>query len=226
MEPTEENIRAFDELHRLRIAALSERPGLPDAIRELLPDIAGKHVLHLMCGTGEASAQLAGLGALVTGVDVWEQALASARERAPNVLFIQGDPHELPLQLQRRRFDLVYSGGGLLRYLHDLDVWANGVVGALRAGGELVLCDTHPALECIDPTSLRWRADYFERALVVQSRLGEPREVHLWQLGEVVTAVARAGLVVLRLEELPSLAPARRQDPRVPGEFALVAAKP
>ena len=88
MEPTEENIRAFEDLHRSRIAALSDRPGIPDPIRGLLPDLDGKHVLHLMCGTGEASAELAGLGALVTAVDVWAEALGEARGRHPDVAFV------------------------------------------------------------------------------------------------------------------------------------------
>src|SRR6266540_1485157 len=137
MEPTEDNRRAFDQLHGLRIAAMSDRPGIPDAIRELLPDLAGKHVLHLMCGTGEASAELAGLGGLVTAVDVWSDALAAAGERYPEIAFVHSDVHELPLQLQRRRLDFVYAGGGILRYVHDLDALATGMANALRPGGRL-----------------------------------------------------------------------------------------
>jgi len=226
VEPTEENIRAFEDLHRLRIAALSDRPGIPDAIRGLLPDLEGKHVLHLMCGTGEASAELAGLGALVTGVDVWAQALAEARDRYPNIAFVHSDVHELPLQLHRRRFDLVYAGGGVLRYVHDLGAVVSGVSSALRPGGELLLWDTHPALECLELTSLRWREDYFAGSLEIGARLAPERTVYLWRLGEIVSAVAAGGLAVRRLDEFPSLSAVRRHDPRVPGEFALVAVKP
>ena len=226
MEPTEENLRAWDELHRLRVAALADRPAIPPGIRELLPDLQGRHVVHLMCGTGEASAELAAIGALVTGVDVWDEALAVARERYPDLVFVHADPHDLPLQLRRRRTDLVYAGGGVLRYLHDLDAFLSGAVAALKTHGLLILWDTHPALECLDLTSLRWREDYFGGALLVGTRLGEEREVRLWRLGEVVNAVLAAGLVVRRLDELRTPGAVRRHDPRVPGEFALVAEKP
>jgi len=226
VEPTDENIRAFEDLHRQRIEALSDRPGIPDAIRSLLPGLEGKHVLHLMCGTGEASAELADLGALVTGVDVWDEALAAARKRFPNVAFVHSDPQELPLQLQRHRMDLVYAGGGVLRYVHDLGAVVAGSSAALRPGGELVLWDTHPALECLELTSLRWREDYFAGTLPVGPRLAPERTVSLWRLGEIVSAVAAGGFVVRRLEEFPSVSAVRRHDPRVPGEFALMAVKP
>jgi len=225
MDPHEPYRRAWDELHRLRVEATRERPGIPEPIRSLLPDLRGKHVLHELCGTGEASGELAALGALVTAIDVWEPPLAVARERFPNVAFLQADPHELPVQLRRRRFHLVLAGG-ILPFLHDLGAWAGETVAALRDGGTLLLYDLHPAAACVDPVSLRWREDYFGGALVVGSRLGPARAVRLWQLGEVVTAVANAGLVVRRMEELRSLSPVRRHDPRVPGAFALLADKP
>ena len=34
--------------------------GIPDGIRELLPDVDGKHVLHLQCATGESTASWSG----------------------------------------------------------------------------------------------------------------------------------------------------------------------
>jgi len=226
MEPTEENRRAFDQLHGLRIATNADRPAIPDAIRTLLPDLAGKHVLHLLCGTGEASAELAALGGLVTGVDVWADALTTARESFPDVAFVHSDVHELPLQLQRHRIDFAYAGGGVLRYLHDLDAFTAGVNHALRPGGRLLLWDTHPVLECVDPASLRWLEDYFQGVLVIGPRLGEQQEVALWTLAQVVNAVLRAGFVLRGLEEFPLLSPVRRHDPRIPGGFALVADKP
>jgi 2-polyprenyl-3-methyl-5-hydroxy-6-metoxy-1,4-benzoquinol methylase len=224
MEPTEENRQAWDKLQRARVDGATEQPGIPGPIRALLPDLAGKHVLHELCGTGETSAELASLGALVTAIDVAEAPLAAARASFPEILFLQADPHELPVNLRRRRFDVVYAAG-LLPYLHDLDVWAYEVATALRVGGMLFCVDLHPAGACLDATTLRWRDDYFGGELVVGSRFGPQRNLKLWRLAEIVNAITAAGLVLRRLEEFPSLSHLRRQDPRVPGAFALLAEK-
>lgn len=48
---------------------------------DLLPDLAGKRVLDLGCGSGEVAAELARLGALVRGFDGNEELVLAARER-------------------------------------------------------------------------------------------------------------------------------------------------
>jgi len=210
MWPTEENREAWEA--RFRHAAEPER-GLPDAVRERLPDVEGKHVLHLPSGTGEATADLLALGALVSGIDPSEQALAIARERVPTAAFFQAELHELPLQLRRRRFSLVYAGEGTLALSPDLGLLASALAAALRKNGRLVLFDRHPVLDCIDPVGLRWRESYFEE--------GRRR------LGEIVTAIVGAQLDLVELEELPP--PPKetggRHDPRVPAAFVIQAVK-
>jgi SAM-dependent methyltransferase len=224
VEPTEENRAAWDRLQRARVEQSSEQPGIPPAILELLPDLKGTHVLHEQCGTGEVSAEFVALGAMVTGIDVSEEALAQARHAYPKILFLQADPHELPVNLRRRRFDLVYAGG-LLPHLHDLHPWAFEASAALKVGGRLIVVDLHPAGACVDATTLRWRDDYFAGHLVVGHRSQPVGHLRLWGLSELVNAIAATGLVVRRLEEFPTLSQVRRQDPRVPGAFALVAQK-
>ena len=200
MEPTDLNRRVWDEVHRPRAGEAPTR--LPEVVEGRLPELAGKHVLHLSCGTGEATAELAGLGALVTGVDGSAEAVAAARKRAPAVAFVQGDPNQLPVELRRGRFDVVYSAIG------DLEPWAAGIAAALRAGGELIVHDEHPVLACLDDM-LHWREDYFAPG----SR----------RLGELVTALVSAGLVIQSIEELPGHDPLLPQARRVPGELVLVA---
>jgi len=204
MEPTEHNRRAWDEVHRRR--AQGRRGGLPPIVRKTLGDLAKKRVLHLQCATGEASAELAELGAVVTGVDFSTEALDAARERWPKILWIEADVQSLPVKLRRGRFDLVYSAEGVLAGLDDLDAWANGIVDALHPLGELLMFEEHPVAECVDGL-LRWHADYFA----------------VWRLGQVVTALARAGLVVEALEEYPGDSSWRRHDKRIPGTFMLYA---
>ena len=209
MEPTDENLRAWDDAHRAR----AEPVELPAFVQRTLGDLKGKRVLHLLCGTGEATAALAELGAVATGVDPQPAVLETARERWPKILWVDGDPQSLPRQLRRGRFDLVYSGEGVLEGLRDLDGWATGIATALRAAGELLVFDDHPVADCVDGL-LRWRSDYFRDP-------GDP--ARLWRIGQVVSALARAGLHVKALEEYPGGTSRLRHDRRIPATFLLYA---
>ncbi|HEY3018205.1 MAG TPA: class I SAM-dependent methyltransferase [Gaiellaceae bacterium] len=209
MEPTEHNRRAWDEIHRQRAEALAGERGLPGPVRHALADLKDKRVLHLQCGSGEATAELAELGAVVTGVDSSGQALEAARERWPSILWVQADPQALPGELRRGRFDLVYSGLGSLVQVWDLDAWTRGIGATLRPGGDLLLFEEHPVALCVDGL-MHWRESYFDEG----SR----------RLGQIVTAVARAGLAPRALEEYPARSEGwRRHDPRIPGTFLLYA---
>ena len=197
MEPTEHNRRAFDAAYRRR----GKRGGLPAIVKATLGDLAGKRVLHLQCGSGEATAELAELGAVVTAVDESEGVLDAAREQWPKVLWIEASANALPAELRRGRFDLVYSPEGVIPNLADLDAWARGLVGALQPRGELLVFDDHPVALCVDGLQ-HWRDDYFEEGF--------------WRLGRIVTTLVRAGFRLEALEEYPG-------ERRVPGTFLLYA---
>src|SRR5215207_6038877 len=199
MEPTDHNRRAFDEAHRTSENVL-QVPGMPERIRERLQGAGGHRVLHLFSGTGRESVDLADLGALVTGVDDDAAAIEAARRRAPELPWVHADVHALPPELLLGRWDLIYHGYGSLARLRDVNAWAAGVAAALRTGGVLLLHDEHPAGACLDAFG-RWRGDYFATPA----------------LGELVTAVARAGLTLRGLEEWPG------KDAKVPAHLVLAA---
>lgn len=78
------------------------RPGYPlDAVRwcvaPLAREIAGLRVLDLGAGTGKLTAQLAGLGALVTAVDPDEAMLGELRRRLPSARVLPGRAEAIPL---------------------------------------------------------------------------------------------------------------------------------
>jgi ubiquinone/menaquinone biosynthesis C-methylase UbiE len=198
MEPTERNRRAFDAVHRGRRQG---RPGLPPIVKATLGDLTSKRVLHLQCGSGEASAELAEQGAVVTAVDPSEQLLDEARERWPKILWIQAPAAALPGELRRGRFDLVYSPEGVIGTLADIEGWVRGLAEAIHPRGELLVFDDHPVALCVDGLQ-RWHYDYFEEGF--------------WRLGQIVTGLARTGFRVEALEEYPG-------ERRVPGTFLLYA---
>jgi SAM-dependent methyltransferase len=201
VEPTDHNRRAFDEAHRTSENVLGS-PAMPERIRERLHGASGNRVLHLFCGSGREAADLAELGALVTGVDDDEALIEAARRRKPDLPWVHADVHSLPPELLLGRWDLVYLGYGSLRRLRAVDAWAGGVAAALRPGGVLLLHDEHPAGACLDAFG-RWRGDYFATPGV----------------GELVSAVIRAGLALRGLEEWPG------KDTKIPGHLVLAAEK-
>jgi SAM-dependent methyltransferase len=214
VEPTDQNRRAWDEIHRSRTRAASDQLLIPKQIFELMPDVEGRHVLHLQCATGEATAQLVERGALVTAVDLSAEDIEIARERAPDVAYYHADVHELPLELHRGRFDLVFTGGDVLESIRDLDEWLAGIVTALKPGGMLLVYDTHPVTAHVDPLG-HWRDNYFE-----------PSDDRTWRLEEVVNAVIGASLRLIRLAEFQTFHKGVQRDRRVPWDFALLAEKP
>ncbi len=128
-----------------------------------------------------------------------------------------------------RRFDAVFSSYGVVCWLADLDAWAAGIAALLEPGGRFVLVDFHPAAEIFDagwnharsyPSGgERLRLDEGVGDYVGESAGGltpagfsagvrgfenpEPCHLFRWGLGEVVTALARAGLRLCVLEEYP-----------------------
>jgi SAM-dependent methyltransferase len=130
---------------------------------------------------------------------------------------------------EERRFDVVFSSYGVICWLSDLGAWARGIAAILKRSGRFVLVDFHPAAEMFDEQWNRPRAypsggeprllregvgDYVAESGGGLTPAGfeegvrgfeNPHRSHLfrWGLGEVVTALAGAGLRIVVLEEYP-----------------------
>ena len=145
----------------------SHRGNLPDFFRKggstlfpeelgLLGDLEGKTLVHLQCNSGGDSVSLVRLGARVTGVDISDEAVLSARDLAKrtgvHATFERADVYDwLKVASQEgRSFDAAFASYGVVCWLPDLGSWAKGVAGILKAGGCFVLVDFHPAAEILD----------------------------------------------------------------------------
>lgn len=221
------------ESHRGDLAGFLRRGGstlFPEELR-LLGDVREKSLAHLMCNTGGDALSLASRGARVTGVDISERAVEAARElsRASGIAarFVRSDIYDW-LEGTDENFDLAYASYGVICWLPDLDRWAAGLRGILAPGGRFALVDFHPAAMMLDA---EWRLanDYYAGGEPmtdggVGDYVGEsggglspagyeegvkdfenPEPCHLfrWGLGEIVSALATAGLVLRVLEEYP-----------------------
>lgn len=182
-----------------------------------LGDVAGRSLVHLQCNLGSETLSWARLGARVTGVDIADEAISFAQELAEQggmtdtARFIRSDVYDLPATLDER-FDIVIATYGALCWAPDLERWARVAAGYLAPGGLLLLVDLHPAGMAMDTSqedphglSLRLSHSYFHtREPLTEEKPGEP-PVYAWtySLGEVVSAVAVAGLRVESLREHP-----------------------
>lgn len=114
---------------------------------EELPDLSGKTLLHLMCHFGLDTLSLARRGAKVTGVDFSDDAISLARSLAEttkiDARFICSDVYKLSEMLDRQ-FDIVFTSGGVLMWLPDLERWAKVVNRFLKPGGLFYLREFHP----------------------------------------------------------------------------------
>lgn len=218
-------------------------------------DVRGKRLLNLLCGSGNDALSWAVKGASVVGVDISDVAIAIAREQAAATglaaTFVAADVYDLPDSLQDSSFDIVYSTAGIMCWMPDLAEWARIVARALRPGGRFLMDEHHPIWEHTNVTAdgIRVTGSYFSRgtpqsassfdiersahagaeALVMDTR------VFTWPLGDVVTALANAGLRIEQLIEradpemyvgADATAAEHEMAKRLPAAYLLVASKP
>ena len=122
----------------------SVRTGMLDSwMLNSLGDVVGKSVLDIGCGEGRFSRVLAELGAGVTGLDLTEPLIETARSLAVgNETYVIGDAENL-IDIQDDSFDLAVSYivmVDLLDYRSSIDA----AFRVLRPGGRFIVCNVHP----------------------------------------------------------------------------------
>lgn len=123
---------------------------------ELLGSISSRRLVHLQCNCGQDSLSLVQLGALVTGVDISDEAIAFAKQLSQEsglaAQFIRSDVYDwLPQAVQaEERYDVAFSSYGALCWLSDLHSWARGISAILAPGGRLVVMEFHPFVQTLD----------------------------------------------------------------------------
>jgi len=200
-----------------------------------LGDVKGQALVHLQCNSAQDTLSLAKLGAIVTGVDISDTAIAFAHQLAQDVglsvTFVRADVYDWLSQTasSTQRFDVAFCSYGAICWLSDLNLWAQGVAGVLRPGGQMVMVDFHPfSMVFEEDWSLKYPyfaegcaitwpegiGDYIAKtgpALTPSGYLEgvrsfrNPYRSHefQWGIGEIVTALLEAGLTLTALKEFP-----------------------
>lgn len=197
---------------------------------QLLGDVAGKTLLHLQCNCGQDSLSIARrLGALVTGVDISDEAIRFARQLARQsgipAQYMRADIFDFFAE-NRRQYDLVFASYGALVWLSDLQAWARGIRQCLKPGGRFVFIDFHPAFGIVDEA---WRIKYnymggscieFESGIgdyvALTGATGETQDLqagiedfvnphpgveYVWGLAEVISSLVTAGMALVDFRE-------------------------
>ncbi|MEA2520014.1 MAG: hypothetical protein QOF49_2094 [Chloroflexota bacterium] len=255
-EAAERYERWFDEAVQLiRTGGSNLFPVEEDLVGDLRAADGGAGIaraIHLQCAGGRDTLSLWNLGAReVVGVDISPRMLElaarlSAATGAP-ATWIESDVLDTPHELDGTG-DLVYTGRGAIIWLQDLDGWAAVLRRLLSPTGRLVIFDGHPAEWLFDAdedgrwmatdydyfggaeASKGWAPEYIDRLSVAEDDQGW-KFARAWTLGEIVTALLRAGLRLERVAEHPvdwwgghrDVRPELRG--RVPLSFSIVATR-
>lgn len=194
----------------------------------LLGDLAGKTVLHMQCNSGQDTLCLARRGAVVHGVDfspvAVEFARSLSRDTGLNATFEEAEALAW-MSHTPRTFERVFASYGVLTWHPDVDAWMRGAARVLTPGGRLVCVEFHPLIWSFGKDLGFTGDDYFHRGPFVEPvndyvaesgvalgvTVGAPpapaNDVPAYGyqhgLGEIVTAVVRAGLQLEALHEYP-----------------------
>ncbi len=200
----------------------TQRVRLHPLEREELGDVQGKTLLHLQCHFGIDTLSWAGLGAVVTGADFSEKAIALARslseEMGVPARFVCSDLYSLPDTLEGQ-FDIVYTSHGALGWLPDMGRWGEVVAHFLKPGGTFYVIEVHPTAQVFDdehPTDLVPKYPYFQKEpikLDVQGSYADPTHEYQgveygWNhtMADYINALINAGLRIEFLHEFPFMA--------------------
>jgi SAM-dependent methyltransferase len=257
---TQQNRRAWNEIANVREKTMPPAeffakggstldPRVVTAAQALYPDLRGLRLIHLQCATGEDTLSWAGMGLQAAGVDISDVQIELAKQKAAasglSAAFVAADVYDLPGALPQElpaNYDLVFTGGGAIVWLPDIRRWAQVVASLLQPGGRLLLNDIHPVTACLWTVDehLQITSDYFGRGQAEVDTgwshfegAEDAREIKYefnWPLGDIVTALAQAGLMIERLEEYPGgpewrFGEKQAETLRLPGDFLLIARK-
>ncbi len=171
-------------------------------------------LLHLQCHFGQDSLSLAKMGAKVTGVDLSDLSIKTAKELALQMKldaeFICSDIFDFSNETNKS-YDWVFTSYGTVIWLPNLKKWASLIQKALKPGGHFLMVDLHPFVWTFDPNMERIAYDYFNGDLIhdveeksyTDGRSKEKIESITWNhgLAEIIQALLDEGLMLKKMEE-------------------------
>ena len=183
---------------------------------EEVGDVKGKTLLHLQCHFGMDTISWAREGAIVTGIDLSNDAIQTANELKDELgiqaNFICSNVYDLPA-VSDEQFDIVFTSYGVIGWLPDLDKWAGVIEKFLKPGGVFYMIEFHPVVWMMDENFEKVKYYYHNVETISEWMKGTytDRNAEIeyqefsWNhsLSEVVNALINKGLTINLLNEFP-----------------------
>jgi 2-polyprenyl-3-methyl-5-hydroxy-6-metoxy-1,4-benzoquinol methylase len=193
---------------------LKGKSSLNDIELNLLGNIEGKSILHLQCHFGQDTISLNRLGAEVTGIDLSDKAIESAKSIASQMnstaTFICCDIYDLPNHLDQK-FDIVFTSYGTIGWLPDLQQWGKLISNYLKPEGRFVFAEFHPVVWMFDDNFETVAYNYFNSGPIVETESGTyaDRNAEITQqyvcwnhsMAEVISGLITNGLEIKSFQE-------------------------
>lgn len=146
-----------------------------------LGDVRGKKILHLQCHFGMDTLSLARIGAIVTGIDLSDEAIGEAKklndQLGLDAQFICCNVYDLPQHLNEQ-FDIVFTSYGVIGWLPDLRLWACIINQYLKPGGFFYMAEFHPVVWMMDEDFQSVKYYYHNRELIEIESTGTYTDRH------------------------------------------------
>ncbi len=189
---------------------------------EEVGDVSEKSLLHLQCHFGLGTMSWERRGAKAVGVDFSGEAIKLARSLSKQAnletKFVEANIYDLPEHLDGQ-FDIVFTSGGAIMWLNDLQKWAEIIDHFLKPGGFFYIREFHPFGyvfddECEEPV-LRVRYPYFQGKEPISyisdntysnpEKKMEPKKAFEWNhsISRIINVLAGVGMRIDFFNEFP-----------------------
>jgi SAM-dependent methyltransferase len=188
----------------------------------LLPELQGKRVLDLGCGTGEhLQHYLAQGAAFAVGLDLSQSMLLQAEKNLarnainPTAYRLYCLPMEHLAEIEEGQFDLIVSSFAF-HYIEDFAALLQAIKGKLKTGGILLFSQEHP-IATAHKIGARWEKDqhkqqtayrlnhYREEGLRERNWFQQPFKTYHRTMATIFNQMIEAGFEIERVAE-PMLA--------------------
>ncbi|HEX2947895.1 MAG TPA: class I SAM-dependent methyltransferase [Clostridia bacterium] len=200
-------------------------------------EIKGLKIANICGSCGKKAIPLSLLGAEVTVFDISEDNKRYACETAAaantHINYVVEDVMNIDMSTYGGYFDIVFMEGGVLHYFFDISGFMVVIKNLLKDGGKMICSDFHPIHKALDVLKLgNQPTDYFSTDIVEcemahakfyndDDRKKFPKcFIRRYTLSEIINTVINTGYSIKSFEEHPAWT-----DPKLPGEFTLLAEK-